>query len=295
MKYALSLSVISVVAGALACGCEGGTPKPNPGSGQVEMMSWWVTHGSSEGLAALVTKFEAENPGITVKNSAIMGGGGTVARTVVQMRIAAGDPPDLFQIHAGYEVMSPYVWPTMGNTMPQTSLDTVDDIAANEGWDANIYPDVLAKVTYAGHRWAVPVNIQKTNMLYYNIKVFSDNGLTPPKTFADFTTVAAALQQKGITPLALGATKPFTVTMLFEDQLAALGGPQYYKDFFDGKHSPSDMQVSQALTNVATMLGYVNSDAGGLTWDQAADKLASGNAAMMSPTAKIWMSNRGAG
>ena len=43
-------------------------------------------------------------------------------------------------------------------------------------------------ITYNGEIYSVPANIHRGNVLFYNKKVFADNGLTPPTTWDEFFT-----------------------------------------------------------------------------------------------------------
>ena len=75
----------------------------------MEVFSWWVGPGEADGLAAMVKVFNAQYPSIKFVNAAVAGGAGTNAKAVLATRLAANDPPDSWQAHAGQETIANYV------------------------------------------------------------------------------------------------------------------------------------------------------------------------------------------
>jgi glucose/mannose transport system substrate-binding protein len=76
-----------------------------PASKQVEVFSWWVGPGEADGLVAMVKVFNQQYPRITFVIAAVAGGAGTNAKAVLANRLAANDPPDSWQAHAGQEIL----------------------------------------------------------------------------------------------------------------------------------------------------------------------------------------------
>ena len=63
---------------------------------QVEVIHWWTSGGEAAALQVLRANLEKE--GVSWKDAAIAGGGGDQARTVLQARMAAGNPPTAMQM-----------------------------------------------------------------------------------------------------------------------------------------------------------------------------------------------------
>ena len=140
---------------------------------------------------------------------------------------------------------------------------------------------VLDAVSYNGHIYGVPTDVGRLNCLFYNKKIFAANNLTPPTNFAELWAVSDALKAKGITPIALGSQQSWTIgTLFWENMLLDTAGPAYYVDFLSGKKSADDPELKLTVQNTAKVLSYVNADANQLTWDQAVQRVASGQAAM---------------
>ena len=252
---------------------EGIKADPNA-SGKFEFFSWWTAGGEAEGKNDILNFYKQLYPKVDVVDAAVAGGGGDNAKAVLKTRMQNNDPPDTFQVHGGPELIEGYVQP--GRMEPITSLYK----------DMNMmsaYPkQLLDLVSSGGEIYSVPANIHRGNVLFYNTKVFKDNNLKPPTTWAEFYTVADALKAKGIAPLAVGGKDTWAVTMLFEDALLADGGAAKFKDLMSGKALWTDTSVVNALGAIQKIWssGYVNSDFSARTWDEAAGQVLKGTAGM---------------
>jgi glucose/mannose transport system substrate-binding protein len=245
------------------------------GAGKLEMFSWWTTGGEEAGLKAMYALYEKRRPGVEIINQAVAGGSGAGgnAKAVLKNRMLGGDPPDAFQVHMGQELIGGYV--AAGQVEPVT------DLYKSEGWEQAFPKGVLDIVSSDGNYWSVPVNIHRSNVLWYNKKVLSDNGLTPPETFDDFFAAAEKLKAAGIIPLALGDNNPFASAHLFENVLLGVLGVDGYKGLWTGQTKWDDAKVTEAIETMKKMLGYVNSDHAAIQWNEANDQLIQGKAAMM--------------
>jgi len=290
------LAVISVAAlVASACSSSNATTAPSGGGGgvtNVEVVSWWTTGGEASGFNAIINKFNTDNPTIHVTNSAIAGGAGSVAQAALQNRVLNGTPPDSFQVHMGHELLDTYVTPGY--------MDNLDDLYAANGWTTQFPKGVLSIVSAkdaAGttHYYSVPLDIHRANVLWYNKTVFTANNLTPPATWDQFLTDAAALQAKGITPLAVGDNGIWASGMLLEVILLAQLGATGYDGLWTGATDWTSADVTKALTTFKTVLGYINTDHSSLTWDQAADYLIPASAGAQPKAAMTMMGDWAAG
>jgi len=241
-------------------------------SGQLVVGSWWTAGGEAEGLNGMFGIYETKYPDVEIVNATVAGGAGTNFKAVLKTRLIGGDPPDTFQLHAGLEVEG---------YSPEEYLTPLDDIYASEGLEAAFPADLLDLLKYQDHYWGVPVNIHRSNVLWYNKAVFEANGLTPPATFDEFVTVAEALKAAGITPFVLGTKDGWEAGHIFEDILAGTLGAEAYNGLWDGTTAWTGPEVAQALENFNTMLSYANTDHSAHTWDSAGEFLIAGTGGMM--------------
>jgi len=269
MKRLYLLVVVLLVAPLLLTACGGGE---EAGSGKLEIFSWWTAGGEADGLAEMFKIYSGKYPDVEVVNATVAGGAGSNAKAVLATRMNAGDPPDSFQVHAGHELID--TWVTADKMEPVTS------IFKDNGWMDKYPQGVIDILSYDGEIWSVPVNIHRSNVLWYNNKILADNGLTAPTSFDEFFAAADKLQAAGITPLALGDNGIWTATHLFESILLGTMGPEKYKGLWNGTTDWNGPEVTQALNTMVKMLGYINEDHAALSWDQAAQLVADGDAAM---------------
>lgn len=243
---------------------------PKPTGGQMIAGNWWTSAGEFAAINAVYDLYRKQYPGVEIVHAGVAGGGGVNFQAAILPKLQGGDPYDVFQTHAGLEVVQ---------YDPEKYLQPLDDIV-NQGEGDVLPQQVKDLLTYKGHIYTVPMNIHHGNVLWINKKVFADNNLTPPTTVDDFFKVADALKAKGIIPLAMGGAEGFEQPQTFETTLIATVGGEGLKDLWSGKMSWKDPKVADALNLYKKYLTYTNSDRDALSWDQATKLVINGQAAM---------------
>ena len=240
------------------------------GDTQLEVFSWWTGGGEAAGLDAMIAIWKTLYPDIEFVNAAVAGGAGSNAKAVLATRLAAGDPPDSWQGHAGQELIGAYV--TAGQ------LEPLDELYAANGW-YDVFPETLIPlISQDGHPYSVPVNIHRANVLWYNPKVLAEKGVAVPTDFASFIVALDALKAAGMeAPLAL--VEAWTETHLFETVLLASVGADAYNALWAGTGDWAAPEVTTAIENVKKLMEYVNSDYATLSWQDASKLVADGDAA----------------
>ena len=95
-------------------------------------------------------------------------------------------------------------------------MEPIDELATENGW-ADAFPKaVLDSVTRDGKLYAVPVNIERDNNLYYSVSLLDEQGITPPATLDDFYDACESLKEADIVPLAV----PYTLGNVGDTALA---------------------------------------------------------------------------
>ena len=238
----------------------------------LEIFSWWTAGGEAEGLDAMIKVFESRYPGIELINATVAGGAGTNAKAVLATRMQGGNPPDTFQVHAGHELIDTWV--------VSDFMEPITFVLRDAGYLDKFPADVIDIISYQGEVYSIPVNIHRSNVMWYSPKLFSQFGLRVPTTWAEFLQVADVFQRNGIPALALGDNESWAATHLLENVLLSALGADGYRDLWQGKVRWNDSRVRSGLTTYTQILRYVNRDHAALANMDAAGYVAEGKAAI---------------
>ena len=244
----------------------------NPNS--LEILNWWTAGGEAEALNELYKLYRKDNPGVEIVNATIVGGAGVKAHSVLLTRIKGNSPPDSFQIHAGPELINKWVEPGL--------LEPLTFLYKEDGWINQFPTDIIERVTYKGEIYAVPLNIHRGNLVWFNSIIFQRFNIPIPKTSKEFLNTMEVLADKGITPLALGDKNIWPTIRLLENILIANLGSENYSGLWNGTTSWDSKEMETVLINFLEILKYTNSDHSALTWDEAVQYVIDGKCAMIS-------------
>jgi glucose/mannose transport system substrate-binding protein len=257
------------------------SPRPSsasrPRKGQLEIFSWWA---GDEGpaLEALIERFEADHPGVEVINATVTGGSGVNARAVLKTRMLGGDPPDSFQVHAGQELIGTWV-----------VADRMEDLTflyEEMGWLEKYPQGLIDLMSTDDGIWSVPVNIHRSNVMWYVPAKLEEWGVTPPATWDEFLAVCPTIQAAGVTPLALGEN--WTQQHLWESVALGVLGADDYDKLWTGELPFNDPEGVAVWDVFGEVLECTNDDAAGLSWQQATDMVV----ARRRPRSTSWATGR---
>lgn len=237
-------------------------------TGDLEIFSWWA---GDEGpaLQALIDIYKAQNPDVNVINATVTGGSGVNAKAVLKTRMLGGEPPDSFQVHAGQELI--------GTWVKADRMEDLTPLFKEQGW-MNVFPEGLIKLIGTDQGiWSVPVNIHRSNVLWYVPANLKKWGVEAPKTWDDFFAIAPKLKAAGVTPLALAQN--WTANHLWESVALASLGPDKWDALWTGELKFDSPEGIKAWELFGKVLEYTNADASSLSWQQATDMVIDGRAA----------------
>lgn len=263
----LATPLALMLASACGNGNGGGT---TTGKKEVEIFSWWTGGGEGAGLEKLIKEFEATEKPLKIKNSAVAGGSGTNAQDVLAGRLRANRPPDSFQGHAGAELF---------DYIKSGKLEPLDDFYTEHKLD-KVFPDQLVdQITYEGSVYSVPVNIHRSNVLWFSPSVLDEAGLSePPTTVEDFLQQLETVKSKtSQIPVSLGAQ--WTADHLLESVLLGTLGTDGYNQLWESGGDWGSPDVKAALENFQQILTYAQLEAASTDWQVAAANVANGKAA----------------
>ena len=247
--------------------CSGGsTPTAN---GSIDVLSWWTSTSESSALNVLVDRYEKQNPGTSVDEIAVVGGGGSQAHVVLATRIAHGDPPDVWQSLVGGNITA---WHNAGAVGDVSSLFT-DEVKAQ------LPENVLSSVSVDGKQYAAPLSAHRANVLMYNRDVLKGAGIAEPGegyTLDQFLADLDALKAKGTTALCIGGADSISTAGLFEAVLLATVGKEGWEKIEADRFDWSGQEVQTALNTFGRLIDYTDATGKNNTWSEASGRLAAG-------------------
>lgn len=243
----------------------------------LEIFSWWTSGGEVEALNALYEVFSAKYPDVEILNAAISTGGagqGGEMKALLETRMMGGQPPDSFQVHLGRELIDSHV--------TADRMEPLDTLYEEEGYYESFPQDLIDIASYDGHPWSVPVNIHRSNVLWYRPSRLAEVGVTePPATWDEFFEIAEKLKEAGIPAMAIaGADGSFNGHVL-ETILVSTMGPDGWRGLFDGSIGWDDEGVTQALDILNRVWDYTEDDYLSVGWGDINDRLVSDNGPAM--------------
>ena len=247
--------------------CSGGsTPTAN---GSIDVLSWWTSTSESSALSVLVDSYEKQNPGTSVDEIAVVGGGGSQAHVVLATRIAHGDPPDVWQSLVGGNITA---WHRAGSVGDVSPLFT-DEVKAQ------LPENVLSSVSVDGKQYAAPLSAHRANVLMYNRDVLKGAGIAEPGegyTLDQFLADLDALKASGTTPLCIGGADSISTAGLFESVLLATVGKEGWERIEADRFDWSGQEAQNALSTFGRLMDYTDATGASSTWSEASGRLAAG-------------------
>jgi glucose/mannose transport system substrate-binding protein len=241
-------------------------------TGDVEIFSWWTSGGEVEALNAVYEIFQEQYPGVEIQNAALAGGqgqGGNM-KALLETRMMGGEPPDSFQVHLGRELIDSHVI--------ADRMEPLDWLYEEEGLYDAFPEDVVAIASYEGKPYSVPVNIHRSNVLWYRPSRLAEVGVTePPATWDEFFAIADQLKAAGIPAMAIaeqGGAGGFS-GHIFENILVSVMGPEKYRGLFDGTTGWDDPDVTASLEIMNKIYDYANEDFASTSWGDINDRFVS--------------------
>ena len=235
---------------------------------KVLMMHQWTTGSDAASIAKLGEMFEAkggkwEQTGIS----------GHTANTLAKLRadVVAGNAPAAVQLK-GPEIAE---WDATGGTA------NLDELAASEGWDKVVAPELLPVMKPNGHWVAAPMNIHRINWVWGSKKVMDAAGITElPKTWEEFNADCEKVIATGKICVAHSA-HDWTDSTVFEVVVYGMDIDLYRKAFVEGDveamRSEGMIKAFDQMRLMTTK--YMDPGIFGRHWDPVAAMVGNGEAA----------------
>ena len=259
-KTKAAVSAATMLTAALLSGTAMAEPK-------VLMLHQWASGNDAASIAKLGEMFESK--GGTWEQTAIAG---HTANTLAKLRadVVAGNAPAAVQLK-GPEIGE---WNATGMTAD------MDELAASEGWDDVVAPELLPVMKPDGKWRAAPMNIHRINWIWGNKAAMEEVGVSElPKTWTEFNDACEKAIAGGKVCLA-HFSADWSDATTFETVVYGQDLELYRKAFVEGDVDAlrSDGMV-KAFDQMRLMVDkYMDPAIAGRDYDTAANMMANGEA-----------------
>ncbi len=256
----------SVFLALLLCVLFGFTPAR---ADEATFLHYW-TGPFASGVTQLIQTPNAPPPGQTRVKA--VGFEHEAFKVSIRPMLASSSPPDMFSWWAGARTQA---------LVEAKAIQPIDDLWARDELSLRFSPSLDQACVYDNKHYAVPVT-QHLVAFFYNTKVFARLGLTPPRTWAEFSELCSRLRSAGVTPVALGARERWPAQFWFDYLLLRTAGPDVRRQLMDGRIPYTDEAVirTMALWKGLIDKGWFNATPTMYSWSDAAKMVSQGDAAM---------------
>jgi len=157
-------------------------------------------------------------------------------RRELPARLRADDGPDVFTWGSG---------PGIGGALAEAGL-LYDLTEAYEEHDWEVYDFARERVTYDGKVYGLPGEME-TIGLYYDVEVFDELGLDPPRSLDDLRAVCESVRAAGLLPIAVGDQEGWEGGHLLSMALSSDLGADGMQALLAGERSWDSPEVADAL------------------------------------------------
>ncbi|WP_261884803.1 ABC transporter substrate-binding protein [Vibrio pomeroyi] len=258
MKYVKHIAASAVLAASLTTTAFAGTLVINSDASDPAPKEAW---------GKIISRFEKENPDITVKYNLY---DHESYKTTIRNWLVTS-PPDVVFWYAGNRMKA---------FVDRGLFEDVSDIWA----DKNMKQDFAAAapaMTVQGKQYGVPYTYYQWG-IYYRKDIFEQYGIGEPKTWEDLKSASATLKENGVAPFAIGTKYLWTAAGWFDYINMRTNGLDFHIQLMDGKVPYSDERVKKTFANWAELVepGYFLENHASYSWQEAQPFLYNGKAAM---------------
>lgn len=223
-KAAVVTAAIAMVSALTACG--GGNASQGAGTQNgaaagtkdtpvtLRFFSNLPDRKSGQGLAEqmVIDSYVKANPNVKIEVEALAE---EPFKNKLKAYMASNEPIDLTMVHGGAEL----------NTLVQAKYVKEINPKDYEGDKYNFLPGVFKSFTFDGKIYGLPRN-SDYEVIYYNKKLFADNGVKVPTTYAELLDAAKAFRAKGIAPMSTNGKDQWSFGLLYQNIVQRIAGDQ---------------------------------------------------------------------
>ena len=250
---------------------------PMAAQAEGEVLTMMMNSSESDSQAAgyknIIEKFnESNESGVTVECTFYSN---SDYKTALSTMMASDSEPDIiFTWELGY--LGNYV-----NGGKIVSLQSYLD--ADEEWKNHFNDGTFELLTYDGEIYGIPTQ-QCLGIMYYNTRIFEENGLSVPTTWDEFVNVCQTLKDNGVTPISMASTAAdaWLVSQYIQEISNGIKGYELFDSIYQGGGAWNDPAFVEAAQKFQEQVnaGYFEDGFTGVSGDEAREFFRMGMSAM---------------
>ncbi|WP_342421686.1 extracellular solute-binding protein [Paenibacillus sp. FSL E2-0178] len=196
---------------------------------------------SGQGLAEqmVIDNYTKENPNVKIELETLAE---EPFKNKLKAYMASNEALDITMVHGGAEL----------NTLVQAGYVKELDPAGYEGETYNFLPGVYKSFTFNDKLYGLPRN-SDYEVIYYNQKIFADNGINVPTTYAELLDAAKQFRDKGIEPMSVNGKDLWSFAAFFQDLVIRVSGDQSL--MLDAVEQKKNFTTDESFITAAKLLG----------------------------------------
>ena len=268
-------TIVLVISSCILGACAAPAPAPvveaPAATAKVKVLFWDQFPGVSDQMDKIVADFNAAHPNVEVKRESYEG---EALQSVLKTALDSGTGPDLAYYNLG---------PAFAGVLAKAGLIMpLDDAYAKMGWDKRLYPWTRERANFDGKSYGVANELEFIGV-YYNQRIFQENGWEEPKTWDDLVGLCGKAKEKGMVPMAFTNSDGWPSYHMFSMVMNNEVGNERLAAMISGKESWDNPDTVDAIKRFFVDLnkdGCLTPDVNSINYDDGLALLQSGKAAM---------------
>ncbi|MFB1098711.1 extracellular solute-binding protein [Terribacillus sp. JSM ZJ617] len=242
-KKAVTIVFAIISSLLLISGCSGSDGASGSGDKTIEFMHLWPEGSSkqhNEIVKEIVADFEEDNPDVKVKLEVLSN---EQYKDKIKVLSTSNELPDVGMTWAaGY--LEPYV--------DGKKFAPLDDLLEGDLKDSFV-SGIPEAYEIEGSTYGLPLELNIATV-FYNKKIFEENGLEAPKTYEEFQNAVETLAKNGVAPIALGNKDRWTGSLWYMYFADRIGGGDVLTNAINRSGSFTDPALVSAAEEVQNLV-----------------------------------------
>ena len=261
LNWLLLLVVFALV--AAACGDDGGSDTTAAGGEGGGTAASGDLAGKDVTIFGAFTTVEADAANSVIKQffneptgaNAVYEGSESFEEQV-KIRVDGGNPPDIA------------LYPQPGSVIEQAASGNaiaLEDLGIDVGELEALFGEYLVSLgEYEGKHYGIPTNVNSKSLVWYNVKVFEEQGYELPATWDELKALADTMVADGYTPFCIGtgseANTGWPATDWMEDIMLRTAGAEVYDQWVNHEipfNDPAVKRAAEVFAEIAFNEDYI--------------------------------------